>query len=52
MAAVVSEGTGSVLSGRSYTVAGKTGTAEYSMTDGEKRIHGLRDLQMLTIRNL
>ena len=36
MAAVVSEGTGSVLSGRSYTVAGKTGTAEYSMTDGEK----------------
>ena len=36
MAAVVSEGTGSVLSGRSYTVAGKIGTAEYSMTDGEK----------------
>ena len=36
MAAGVSEGTGSVLSGRSYTVAGKTGTAEYSMTDGEK----------------
>lgn len=30
MAAVVEEGTGSVLSGRSYTVAGKTGTAEYS----------------------
>ena len=30
MAAVVSEGTGSVLSGRSYTVAGKTGTAEFS----------------------
>ena len=36
MAAVVSEGTGSVLSGRSYTVAGKTGTAEYSLVDGEK----------------
>ena len=36
MAAVVTEGTGSVLNGRSYTVAGKTGTAEYSMTDGEK----------------
>jgi len=30
MAAVVNEGTGSVLAGRSYTVAGKTGTAEYS----------------------
>lgn len=36
MAAVVSEGTGSVLNGRSYTVAGKTGTAEYSLVDGEK----------------
>lgn len=36
MAAVVSEGTGNVLSGRSYTVAGKTGTAEYSLVDGEK----------------
>ena len=36
MSAVVSEGTGSVLSGRSYTVAGKTGTAEYSLVDGEK----------------
>ena len=36
MAAVVNEGTGSVLSGRSYTVAGKTGTAEYSLVDGEK----------------
>ena len=38
MAAVVSEGTGSVLSGRSYTVAGKTGTAEYS-TDSSDRTH-------------
>ena len=36
MSAVVEEGTGSVLRGRSYTVAGKTGTAEYSMSDGEK----------------
>lgn len=36
MTAVVNEGTGSVLSGRSYTVAGKTGTAEYSQSDGEK----------------
>ena len=30
------EATGSVLKGRSYTAAGKTGTAEYSMSDGEK----------------
>ena len=30
MAAVVSEGTASALSGESYSVAGKTGTAEYS----------------------
>ena len=36
MTAVVEEGTGSVLKGRSYTAAGKTGTAEYSMSDGEK----------------
>ena len=36
MTAVVNEGTGSELSGRSYTVAGKTGTAEYSLTDGER----------------
>lgn len=36
MEAVVQEGTGSLLNGDSYTVAGKTGTAEYSMTDGEK----------------
>lgn len=36
MSAVVSEGTGVLLSGQSYTVAGKTGTAEYSMDDGEK----------------
>lgn len=36
MKAVVDEGTGSVLKGKSYTVAGKTGTAEYSQSDGEK----------------
>lgn len=36
MQAVVSEGTGYMLNGESYTVAGKTGTAEYSLTDGEK----------------
>ncbi len=36
MTAVVNEGTGMELAGESYTVAGKTGTAEYSMEDGEK----------------
>ena len=36
MTAVVEEGTGSVLSGKSYTVAGKTGTAEYSMSDSSR----------------
>ena len=36
MTAVVEEGTGSVLNGASYTAAGKTGTAEYSLSDGEK----------------
>lgn len=36
MQAVVEEGTGSMLSGKSYTAAGKTGTAEYSLSDGEK----------------
>lgn len=36
MTSVVGQGTGYVLNGRSYTSAGKTGTAEYSMTDGEK----------------
>lgn len=36
MTAVVNEGTGSMLSGQTYTAAGKTGTAEYSMVDGEK----------------
>ena len=35
MAGVVSYGTASVLSGQSYTAAGKTGTAEYS-SDKEK----------------
>ena len=32
----VEEGTAAMMNGESYTVAGKTGTAEYSMTDGEK----------------
>ena len=36
MQAVVEEGTGSVLSGKSYTAAGKTGTAEYSMSDSDR----------------
>lgn len=36
MTAVVTEGTGYALNGKSYTAAGKTGTAEYSLTDGEK----------------
>ena len=36
MRAVVDEGTATMLSGQSYSVAGKTGNAEYSMTDGEK----------------
>lgn len=36
MKAVVDEGTATMLSGQSYTVAGKTGTAEYSMVDGNK----------------
>lgn len=36
MRAVVDEGTGMLLSGQVYTAAGKTGTAEYSMEDGEK----------------
>lgn len=36
MTAVVNEGTGSVLAGRSYTVAGKTGTAEYSTNDSDR----------------
>lgn len=36
MRAVVTEGTGTLLNGEAYTVAGKTGTAEYSMDDGEK----------------
>jgi peptidoglycan glycosyltransferase len=36
MAAVVSEGTASYFQGAPYSMAGKTGTAEYSMDDGEK----------------
>ena len=35
MTSVAEYGTGSVLSGQSYTAAGKTGTAEYS-SDAEK----------------
>lgn len=35
MRAVVTEGTGSVLRSESYHAAGKTGSAEYSMTKGE-----------------
>lgn len=36
MTAVVNEGTGTLLSGAGYTVAGKTGTAEYSMDNSGK----------------
>lgn len=36
MRAVVDEGTATALGGGSYNVAGKTGTAEYSLVDGEK----------------
>lgn len=36
MQAVVTEGTASLFNGGSYTIGGKTGTAEYSMSDGEK----------------
>ena len=39
MRAVVDEGTATMLSGQSYSVAGKTGTAEYSMTDRGKKTH-------------
>lgn len=35
MEAVIESGTGSLLSGQSYTVAGKTGTAEYSSDKSE-----------------
>lgn len=35
MSYVVSDGTGSKLSGQNYTAAGKTGSAEYSNTKGE-----------------
>lgn len=52
MTAVVEEGTGSVLKGRSYTAAGKTGTAEYSMSDGEKTHSWFMDLQMWIIRSV
>lgn len=36
MTAVVTEGTASLFNGSSYTIGGKTGTAEYSIDDGEK----------------
>lgn len=36
MCAVVSEGTATALNQAGYSVAGKTGTAEYSLVDGEK----------------
>lgn len=36
MSAVVSEGTATALGQGAYSVAGKTGTAEYSLVDGEK----------------
>lgn len=36
MTAVVEDGTASVLNNRAYTVAGKTGTAEYSMSDKDR----------------
>ncbi len=44
MRAVVDEGTATMLSGQSYSVAGKTGTAEYSMTDGGKNTFLVRRL--------
>lgn len=39
MEAVVSEGTGTGLSGQSYSAAGKTGTAQYTMSDGSTGTH-------------
>ncbi|MDD3360988.1 MAG: penicillin-binding transpeptidase domain-containing protein [Hespellia sp.] len=39
MAAVVSEGTATALSGQSYSVAGKTGTAEYSSESDSNMDH-------------
>lgn len=36
MEGVISYGTGAVLSGQAYTVAGKTGTAEYSLDSSEQ----------------
>lgn len=50
MTAVVEEGTGSVLKGRSYTAAGKT-EQQSTVCQMEKRhIPGLWDLQMWIIR--
>lgn len=39
MEAVVSEGTGTALAGQSYSAAGKTGTAQYTMSDGSIGTH-------------
>ena len=39
MEAVVNEGSGNELSGRSYQVAGKTGSAEYTKSDGTIGTH-------------
>ena len=36
MAAVCEYGTGRIMANSDYSAYGKTGTAEYSMTDGEK----------------
>ena len=51
MSAVVNEGTGSVLAGRSYTAAGKTGTAQYSTTKANGAIPGSQASAMSTIPN-
>ena len=50
MKSVVDYGTASVLSGQSYTAAGKTGTAEYS-SDKEKTTPGSSVCRMWKIRN-
>ena len=39
MCQVVNEGTAGELSGLSYSVAGKTGSAEYTMADGQIGTH-------------
>ena len=42
MRAVVDEGTATMLSGQSYSVAGKTELQNTAMTDGKKHIPGSR----------